>query len=98
MVALTVLFEIPIFHVAPTLLRCYGVSALQQVASVTCVTRVVGYTLHGVMHACAKTSADDFMAQCMPPGYKAVDKDWWDCGKEWERWLGSCLVDGRKKP
>lgn len=44
-VALTVLFEIPIFHVAPTLLRNYGVGWLLLLANAFFVVRVIGYTL-----------------------------------------------------
>jgi MFS family permease len=81
-----VLFEIPIFHIAPELLRRFGAGTLQQIASVAYVIRVVGYTLipqghiayvllleplHGVTYACSKTSSVDFAAQLMPPGYEA---------------------------
>lgn len=85
-VALTVLFEIPIFHLAPTLLRKCGPFVLLQTANAAYVIRVMGYTwipegyvyfvlllepLHGVIHACSQTGAVDFVSQLMPLGYEA---------------------------
>jgi hypothetical protein len=44
-VVLTVLFEIPIFHVAPTLLQRYGSGWMLLTASASYIVRVIGYTL-----------------------------------------------------
>jgi hypothetical protein len=85
-VALTVMFEIPIFHLAPTLLKKYGPFVLLQIANAAYVIRVVGYTLipqgkvyfvllleplHGVIYGCSQTGAVDFVSQLMPLGYEA---------------------------
>ena len=85
-VALTVMIEIPIFHVAPWLLHKVGAGMLLQIASASYIVRVVGYTLipkghmalvllleplHGVTYACAKTSSVDFVAQLVPKGCEA---------------------------
>jgi len=85
-VALTVLFEIPIFHVAPKLLRRLGSGSLLLVAGCSYIVRVVGYSLipqghialvllleplHGVTYACAQTSMVDFAAHVMPKGSEA---------------------------
>ena len=85
-VALTVMFEIPIFQIAPWLLLRVGAGPLQLVAGLSYVLRVVGYTLiptnhvafvllleplHGVTYACSQTSSVDFVAQLMPKGSEA---------------------------
>jgi hypothetical protein len=91
-VALTVMFEIPIFHIAPTLLKKFGPGALLQVANFAYVTRVLGYTfippghasyvillepLHGVTFACFQSSAVELIAQIMPTGYEATGQGLW---------------------
>jgi Na+/melibiose symporter-like transporter len=85
-VVLTVVFEIPIFHVAPTLLQRYGSGLMLLTASASYIVRVIGYTLipngkigyvllleplHGVTFACATTAGVDFVSGCLPPGYEA---------------------------
>ena len=85
-VALTVMFEIPIFHIAPSLLRQYGVGVLLIAANLAFVVRILGYTLipkgqllyillleplHGITYACSQSSAVEFVAQRMPPGAEA---------------------------
>jgi Na+/melibiose symporter-like transporter len=85
-VALTVLFEIPIFQLAPWLLQRVGAGPLQLVACLSYIVRVVGYTLipkthiylvllleplHGVTYACSQTSSVDFVSQLMPRGSEA---------------------------
>ena len=85
-VVVTVVFEIPIFHYAPRLLAYFGAEALQKIACLAYITRVVGYTyipkdhmalvlffepLHGVTYACSKTSAVEFAAKLTPKGYEA---------------------------
>lgn len=85
-VALTVMFEIPIFQIAPWLLQWVGAGPLQLVAGLSYIVRVVGYTLipknhiafvllleplHGVTYACSQTSSVDFVAQLMPKGSEA---------------------------
>lgn len=85
-VLLTVLFEIPIFHVAPKLLKTYGSANMLLLACICYMTRVVGYSivpeghpwwvllfepLHGITYACASLSSVDFVAQLVPEGYEA---------------------------
>ena len=80
------MFEIPIFHYAPSILRKFGAGKSQIVACLAYVTRVLGYSLvpknhmmwilcleplHGVTYALSQTSAVDFFAQYVPPGYEA---------------------------
>lgn len=81
-VALTVSFEIPIFHIAGQLLDRFGCTKLLQMAMFCYMTRVVGYTLiptghasyallleplHGITYACSATAAVEFVARLMPP-------------------------------
>eukprot|EP00980_Cylindrotheca_fusiformis_P012554 scaffold3084_cov144-Cylindrotheca_fusiformis.AAC.2 len=85
-VVLTVAFEIPIFHAAPTLLKRYGSGNLLLVASAGYIVRVLGYTLvpkgkigyvllleplHGVTFACKSAASVDFVSRLMPPRYEA---------------------------
>lgn len=70
-VLLTVAFEIPIFQIAPTLLRKLGAARLIQIAALSYIFRVIGYSivpegemiyilclepLHGVTFACGATA------------------------------------------
>mmetsp|Transcript_4930 Transcript_4930/g.14060 ORF Transcript_4930/g.14060 Transcript_4930/m.14060 type:complete len:289 (-) Transcript_4930:104-970(-) len=85
-VVVTVLFEVPIFQMAPQLLQRFGVVGLQELACLAYITRVLGYTfipqhkvllvlllepLHGVTYAFAKTSGVEFVAELAPKGYDA---------------------------
>ena len=85
-VLLTVIFEIPIFHVAPKLLKAYGSTNMLLMACLCYITRVVGYSLvpkgqpwwvllfeplHGITYACASLSSVDFVANLVPVGYEA---------------------------
>lgn len=85
-VALTVMFEVPIFQVAPKLLRKYGAGLLLLTANVAFVMRIVGYTvipdghilwvlllepLHGVTYACSQTAVVEYVAERMPRGAEA---------------------------
>jgi len=85
-VVLTVIFEIPIFQVAPALLSKFGSTKLLLLACLCYSTRVVGYSLvptgspwfvllleplHGVTYGCATVSAANFVAKIMPEGYDA---------------------------
>jgi MFS_1 like family len=85
-VVLTVIFEIPIFHVAPQLLEKFGTTNLLLLACFCYMTRVVGYSLipqgqpwlvlfleplHGVTYACGSLSGTEFVAQLVPRGYDA---------------------------
>jgi len=86
-VVLTVLFEIPIFHIAPLLLRKFGGSGLLLLACLCYTTRVVGYSLvpeghamyillleplHGITYACGQTAMVDFVVNAnLPQGYEA---------------------------
>jgi hypothetical protein len=87
-VVLTVIFEIPIFHVAPKILEVIGSSGMLLLASFSYITRVVGYTLipagktqwvllfeplHGVTYACSQSSGVDFASKLIPePGMEAT--------------------------
>jgi Na+/melibiose symporter-like transporter len=77
-VVLTVIFEIPIFHVAPRILERISSSGMLLVASFSYITRVMGYTLvpagktplvllleplHGVTYACSQTAGVDFASK-----------------------------------
>jgi hypothetical protein len=85
-VVLTVLFEIPIFHVAPDLLHRYGSGPMLLLAGACYTVRVLGYSLvpnshimyvlvleplHGITYGCSQTAAVAFVAQFMPVGYEA---------------------------
>ncbi|KAG7357046.1 major facilitator superfamily MFS_1 protein [Nitzschia inconspicua] len=86
-VLLTVVFEIPIFHVAPAILERIGSSGMLLLASFSYITRVVGYTLvpagktplvllfeplHGVTYACSQSAGVDFASKLIPePGMEA---------------------------
>ena len=86
-VAVTVLFEVPIFQYSTILLQTYGAENLQKVACLAYVIRVVGYTfipkdhvifilllepLHGVTYACAKSSSVEFASKLSPPGFEST--------------------------
>jgi Na+/melibiose symporter-like transporter len=86
-VLLTVMFEIPIFHVAPAILKKIGSSGMLLLASFSYITRVIGYTLipagktylvlffeplHGVTYACSQSAGVDFASKLIPdPGMEA---------------------------
>ena len=86
-VVVTVIFEIPVFHFAPSLLEKFGPGRLQQAAAIAYMIRVIGYTLipegamawvlvleplHGITYGCAATSSVQYMAQLSPKGYEAT--------------------------
>jgi Na+/melibiose symporter-like transporter len=77
-VVLTVIFEIPIFHMAPAILERIGSSGMLLLASFSYITRVIGYTLvpkgksplvllleplHGVTYACSQSAGVDFASK-----------------------------------
>jgi len=77
-VFLTVVFEIPVFQVAPQLLRRFGCDGLLVIAALAYVIRVLGYTLvpqdqpiwvlwleplHGITYACSQTASVSFVAK-----------------------------------
>ena len=85
-VAVTVMFEIPIFEYAPEMLKRFGLGILLQISSLAYIVRVVGYSiipkqypalvlllepLHGVTYACSKASGVEFAARYSPKGYEA---------------------------
>ncbi|KAL7554565.1 hypothetical protein ACHAWF_019033 [Thalassiosira exigua] len=85
-VVFTVLFEIPVFYVAPKLLEWYGPGKLLLAAGIAYIIRVIGYTLvpegkmylilmlemlHGVTYAGSKAGSVEFIAQIIPEGYEA---------------------------
>ena len=86
-VVVTVIFEIPVFHCASSLLEKFGSGRLQQAAAVAYMVRVIGYTLipegamawvllleplHGITYGCAATSSVDYMARLTPKGYEST--------------------------
>eukprot|EP00586_Coscinodiscus_wailesii_P006944 CAMPEP_0172491788 /NCGR_PEP_ID=MMETSP1066-20121228/22655_1 /TAXON_ID=671091 /ORGANISM="Coscinodiscus wailesii, Strain CCMP2513" /LENGTH=437 /DNA_ID=CAMNT_0013261003 /DNA_START=104 /DNA_END=1413 /DNA_ORIENTATION=- len=85
-VTVTVMFEIPIFYVAPWLMDKVGPGSMQHAACVAYIIRVLGYSaiprdqifwvlfmepLHGVTYACSKLSGVEFVNRLMPEGYEA---------------------------
>jgi len=85
-VVLTVIFELPLFYLAPHLLQKYGPGKLLLSAGLAYVVRVIGYTLvptgqmwiilvletlHGISYACSKAGSVEFVAQKMPKGCEA---------------------------
>jgi MFS-type transporter involved in bile tolerance (Atg22 family) len=85
-VALPVMFEIPMFQVAPVLLRKYGVRWLLLVANVALLVCIFGYTLipqghtwlvflleplHGVTYAGSQSAAVEYVQRNMPRGSEA---------------------------
>ena len=82
-VVVTVVFEIPIFTYAESLLS-HGPPTLLAMACLCYTTRVIGYTLvpngwyvlfleplHGITYSCAKTAAVHFVQEVTPPGLEA---------------------------
>lgn len=72
----TVIFEIPIFHLAPRLLERWGPEPLIPLAAISYVTRVFGYSiitnpkhvlwlepLHGVTYACVTTAGVELVVR-----------------------------------
>jgi MFS family permease len=85
-VALTVIFEIPVFSLAPRILRKHGVGSMLMLANVAFWIRIVGYTLipqghsswvllleplHGFTYAGAQTAAVEYVNQRVPRGSQA---------------------------
>ncbi|KAL7465385.1 hypothetical protein ACHAXS_005709 [Conticribra weissflogii] len=85
-VVLTVIFELPLFYLAPQLLQKYGPGKLLLFAGLAYAIRVFGYTLvptghmwiillletlHGISYACSKAGSVEFVAQKMPKGCEA---------------------------
>eukprot|EP00927_Polykrikos_kofoidii_P084752 TRINITY_DN9024_c1_g1_i1.p1 TRINITY_DN9024_c1_g1~~TRINITY_DN9024_c1_g1_i1.p1 ORF type:complete len:489 (-),score=45.64 TRINITY_DN9024_c1_g1_i1:140-1438(-) len=79
-VAVTVMFEIPIFAMSNGLLKRFGVSNLFCLGLLCYIVRAYGYTLcssglcvlafeplHGVIIACAGTSSVEYVASITPP-------------------------------
>lgn len=85
-VVFTVLFELPLFYLAPNLLKIHGAGRLLLFAGAAYVIRVLGYTLvpvghmgivllletlHGISYANLKTGSVEFVSWVMPKGYEA---------------------------
>ena len=85
-VALTVVFEIPMFRIAPSLLRNFGVGWMLLLANGAFFIRIVGYTLipqgqswwvffleplHGLTYAGSQSAAVEYVNQHMPAGKEA---------------------------
>jgi MFS family permease len=85
-VVFTVILEVPLFYLSPTLLKIFGPGKLLLIAGVAYVIRVFGYTLvpegkmwmililetlHGVTYACSKTGSVEYIARATPKGYDA---------------------------
>ena len=85
-VCVTVLFELPLFHYAPNVLKLLGSAAMLQLACLAYVIRVIGYSyiplshpylvlffepLHGVTIAFAMTSSVAFADDWVPKGYES---------------------------
>ena len=85
-VIVTVLFEIPLFHFAPNVLRMLGTQSVFQLGCLAYVVRVIGYSfmpkshpylvlllepLHGVTISFANTASVDFADKWVPSGYES---------------------------
>mmetsp|Transcript_6010 Transcript_6010/g.9309 ORF Transcript_6010/g.9309 Transcript_6010/m.9309 type:complete len:623 (+) Transcript_6010:68-1936(+) len=84
-VVFTVLFEIPIFYLAPRFLQSHGPGKLLLAAGIAYVVRVIGYTvaphmsvvllletLHGISYAGGKAGSVEYIAQIAPKGFEAT--------------------------
>ncbi|KAL7451852.1 hypothetical protein ACHAWC_003628 [Mediolabrus comicus] len=84
-VVFTVLFEVPIFYLAPRFLQRYGPGKLLMAAGIAYVVRVIGYTLtshmsvillldtlHGISYAGGKAGSVEYIQQMVPKGYEAT--------------------------
>ncbi len=84
-VLVSVLFELPIFHMAPKLLKKYGTKSMIIVASLGWIIRATGYALsekawfalvleifHGVTYGLFYTAAVEVCVEQCPPGYEAT--------------------------
>ncbi|KAL7539223.1 hypothetical protein ACHAXR_009962, partial [Thalassiosira sp. AJA248-18] len=86
-VVFTVLFETPVFYVAPMLLERHSPGKLLLAAGIAYVIRVIGYTLvpdgkmfiilmletlHGISYAGSKAGSVEFIARIIPEGYEAA--------------------------
>ena len=85
-VVFTVILELPLFYLSPTLLKRFGPGKLLLVAGAAYVIRVVGYSmipkghlwlililemLHGISYACSKTGSVEYIARMTPKGQEA---------------------------
>ena len=85
-VVVTVMFELPLFHYAPNVLKSLGTQKMFQLGCLAYIVRVIGYSfipqshpylvlfyepLHGVTIAFANTASVDFADQCFPSGYES---------------------------
>ena len=85
-VIVTVLFEIPLFHFAPNVLRILGTQSVFQLGCLAYVVRVIGYSfmpkshpylvlllepLHGVTISFANTVSVDIADKWVPSGYES---------------------------
>uniref|UniRef100_A0A7S2PIT9 Major facilitator superfamily associated domain-containing protein n=1 Tax=Skeletonema marinoi TaxID=267567 RepID=A0A7S2PIT9_9STRA len=84
-VVFTVIFEVPIFYLAPRFLQKHGPGKLLLAAGIAYIVRVLGYTvaphmsvvllletLHGVSYAGGKAGSVEYIAQIAPKGYEAT--------------------------
>jgi MFS family permease len=85
-VVFTVILELPLFYLSPSLLKRFGPGKLLLIAGSAYVTRVVGYALvpqgnlwmililemlHGISYACSKTGSVEYIARVTPDGHEA---------------------------
>lgn len=84
-VLISVLFEVPIFHMAPSLLKTYGTKKMIVVAALAWMIRAAGYALsdeawlalvleilHGVTYGLFYTAAVEVCVEQCPPGFEAT--------------------------
>lgn len=105
-VVVTVLFEIPLFHYAPDVLRSLGSPRLLQWACVAYVVRVIGYSfiptshpylvlflepLHGITIAFATTSSVAFADEWAPTGYEASGQGFMSTIRNLGMFVGLCI-------
>ena len=105
-VCVTVLFELPLFHYAPNVLKLLGSTSMLQLACLAYVVRVVGYSfiplshpylvlffepLHGVTIAFAMTSSVAFADEWFPKGYESSGQGFMSMISGFGQFTGLCI-------
>lgn len=105
-VVVTVLFELPLFHFAPDVLRLLGATTMFQLGCLAYVVRVIGYSLvptdnpylvlfleplHGVTIAFAMTSSVAFADEWVPSGYESSGQAFISMVRGLGQFVGLCI-------
>jgi len=107
-VAVTVLFELPLFHYAPEVLKWLGSSvSMLQWAATAYIVRAVGYSLipqshpywvllleplHGITIAFASTSSVDVASSWVPRGYESSGQGFLSMIGQLGQFVGLCIA------